>query len=81
MKRKYDYIISLGEKCFIAQTLHFIGARKFSSPFDWVGIHEFTKNSCVVGRINLILNNFKNFFDKKEDFIPLYNRESYFFVN
>lgn len=81
MKKKYDYIISLGEKCFIAQTLNFIGARKFSSPFDWIDNHTYTDKNSIVGRINLILNNFKTFFDNKEDFFPVYNGKLYFFVN
>lgn len=80
MRREYDEIISIGEKCFIAQSLIYLGVRNFSSPFDWCGISNHGTGGGLVDRINLILNNFKDFFCKS-DFIQMSEGGKYLYVN
>lgn len=62
MKKRYDYVISLGEKCFVTQTLIKLNLRKTSGPFDWAG--GFVNGAGLATRLSLILNEFKDFFEK-----------------
>lgn len=80
MRRKYDFVISLGEKCFVAQTLSKMGIRQFSGPFDWLEIFYGGTGGGIIDRLNLIINKFQNFFNK-EDLIPIYENNYRFFVN
>ena len=57
---KYDCVFSLGEVCFRANYLRAMHLRKFSAPFDWVAGATFAE------RMNMLLNNFQNFFNKKD---------------
>lgn len=61
---KYDLILSIGEDCACAQYLNLTGLRLASFPFDWITLCPFET------RINLIINDFENFFNK-EDFYKL----------
>lgn len=36
-RRKYDYIYSMGDVCFVAYALNKAGLRRCSGPFDWIG--------------------------------------------
>ncbi len=56
--KDFDYIISLGEACFVATMLTNADKRKFSSPFDWI----FGGN--LQTRLDLILSDFKGFIEK-----------------
>lgn len=57
--RKYDLIFSFGEACLCASILKSLGLRELSSPYDWM------YGSTFEGRVNLFLNNFKNFLNKE----------------
>ena len=54
---KYDEIISLGANCATATLLRKLGLRRWSYPFDWVSRED------IGNRIDLILNNFENYFN------------------
>ena len=71
MLKPYDYVISLGEKCFVAQTLENLGARAFSGPFDWLEIFYNGTGGGVLERMDMIINKFQHFFDK-DDFTSVY---------
>lgn len=79
MKRtSYDYVVSLGEKCFVAQTLNALNIRKTSSPFDWVDCAN--ENGGLSSRLDLIINNFFGFFDK-EYLYPVFEENYRLFAN
>lgn len=54
-KESYDYVISLGYNCEIANTLQLCNARDASYPFDWTFTNMYTITSMFRDR-------FKNFF-------------------
>ncbi len=62
MKKEYDYVISLGEKCFITQSLIKLNLRKASGPFDWTG--SFAPGAGLSTRLQLILDDFSDFITK-----------------
>ena len=62
--KKFDLICSIGEDCACSMYLNKFKLRNASYPFDWL-----TKSNFDT-RINLILNNFKDFCNK-EDFQKL----------
>src|SRR5574344_1005819 len=57
--RKYDYIFSIGASCSCSTVLKKLLYRRLSGPFDWNWGADFTK------RIDIILSDFENFFDKE----------------
>ena len=80
MLKPYDYVISLGEKCFVAQTLENLGARAFSGPFDWLEIFYNGTGGGVLERMDMIINKFQHFFDK-DDFTSVYEGDWRLFAN
>jgi len=64
MKNKYDIIFSLGRDCACAMYMKSAYLRACSGPFDWL------TNADFETRIDLIINDFKNFLNKK-DIVPL----------
>lgn len=79
MKTKsYDYIISLGENCFMALLLKEMNLRKASFPFDWSrGIRT---DLCGItgfqGKINMILQGFDSCFEEPD--LREFHRDSSF---
>ena len=61
MKKKYNIIYSIGQDCACATYMKKARIRCCSGPLDWL------TNTGFENRINLILNDFENFFIK-EDF-------------
>ncbi len=59
---EYDYVVPIGEACFVATFLKNLDAREFSAPFDWV------MGAGLEIRLELILNEFKDFLNI-EDFV------------
>lgn len=57
-KKRYDFIFSLGAACSCTSMLRMCGLQKASYPFDWLFGSNFSK------RIDILLNNFENFFEK-----------------
>ncbi len=55
----YDVIIPMGDCCAPAHYLSTLGKRTCAFPFDWITPLSFSH------AVNLIENNFDNFFDKK----------------
>lgn len=64
MTDKYDIIYSVGMDCACALYMNKASIRKCSGPFDWLTGVDFNI------RMELILNNFEEFFNK-EDFVFL----------
>lgn len=64
MKQKYDIIYSIGRDCACAMYMKVAHLRACSGPFDWL------TNADFKTRIDLIVNNFRHFLDKK-DIVPL----------
>ena len=62
MNREYDYVITLGEKCFTAQAIYQMNLRKTSGPFDWLDC--FSSGAGLKRRLEIILNHFDGFWDK-----------------
>lgn len=60
-KQSYDIIYSLGSDCACAKYMKMANLRSYSGPFDWISNAEFKI------RFELMLNNFKDFFNF-EDF-------------
>lgn len=60
-KYEYDFIFSLGEDCGCTVYLKKFNLRKASYPFDWI------TNASFEQRIDMLVNNFKDFFNI-EDF-------------
>lgn len=59
-KLHYDFVISIGQNCFVSRVLQRNNLRFFSSPLDWLQIDNY---DCV---INILKNKFKNFFNKED---------------
>ncbi|MDR1338428.1 MAG: papain-like cysteine peptidase [Rickettsiales bacterium] len=57
---KYEFIYSLGEACFIAHTIKYLGLRKCSGPFDWIFGGTFKS------RTDVFLDDFRRWFDKED---------------
>jgi hypothetical protein len=68
-KQKFDYIISLGFSCHIAQDLEIFGYRNHAYPFDWV-------ISDMQSINDLIENKFENFINLKD----LYRDSEYNYI-
>lgn len=68
-RRRYNYVVSIGEACFCATSLASNGLRQSSGPFDW----------CIQGsfksRIDIILSGFNNFLNK-EDLVLIGRRDN-----
>jgi hypothetical protein len=58
--KKFDVVYSLGFGCGMASSLKRLGLRMTSGPFDWIVGPDFEY------RIELILNDFKDFFNKED---------------
>lgn len=54
---KYDAVISVGAACFVPDALKHLKLRNFSGPFDWMF------GSDVITRLNLVLNEFTDYFN------------------
>ena len=54
-KKKYDFILDIGEACSCSSTLRSANLQIRSLPFDWLF------GSSFIGRVNMIVNNFENF--------------------
>ena len=66
MKRKtYDIVYSIGYACACAEYLKRAGLRSCSGPFDWIVEPTFSE------RVDVIVKNFKGFFQSPKDFSPL----------
>lgn len=65
----YGAIISLGQYCITATALRRLHLVNYSLPFDWSAgiIEELCGKGGLEGKVNLICNDFKNFFNF-EDF-------------
>lgn len=61
----YDLIIPIGRSCHTAMMLGKLALRKVSLPFDWLKPSQINMEVFET-RINLILNNFKNFFNYED---------------
>ena len=61
MKKKYNIIYSIGQDCACGLYMKKARIRCCSGPFDWL------TNTSFENRINIILNDFEDFFNK-EDF-------------
>lgn len=59
-KRNYDFIFSLGEDCACSVFLRDLKLQKASFPFDWL------TNATFKTRIDLLVNNFKDFMNFKD---------------
>ena len=72
----YDLVISLGERCATAMALKSSGITTKTYPFDWsAGILWDKCGNCgLLGKVNLICNNFKDAFCL-EDFEEAYYEE------
>jgi len=85
MTEKFDYIISLGENCQTAITLRSLGLRKYAFPFDWHGVRNFeiAGNGGFAKKIDLICNNFANFFEESnyEEFFETWETAHRLIVN
>ena len=55
--RRYDTVISVGAACFVPAALKDLKLRDFSGPFDWMF------GSDVLTRLNIIYNEFENYFN------------------
>ncbi len=55
MFAEFDYVVPIGEACFVATFLKNLNVREFSAPFDWV------MGANLETRLELILNEFKDF--------------------
>jgi glycosyltransferase involved in cell wall biosynthesis len=55
--RRYDTVISVGAACFVPAALKSLELRDFSGPFDWMF------GSDVITRLNIIYNEFENYFN------------------
>lgn len=51
----YDYIVSLGDNCCVANGLRLAGRRCFSGPFDWLS------GGDIYARMHCLDNNFADF--------------------
>lgn len=60
VKKKYDLIFSLGEACSCTQALRNCNLQLKSYPFDWLFGSSFSQ------RIDILLNDFDRFIDKKD---------------
>lgn len=58
MKKKYDFIVSIGEACICSESLRKAMMQIKSYPFDWIKSHD------IITNIEIILNNFQDFFNK-----------------
>ncbi len=58
---EYDYVVPIGEACFVATFLKNLDVRQFSAPFDWV------MGANLEVRLNIILHEFHQFMNI-EDF-------------
>lgn len=78
---KYDFIFSMGERCYTSMSLDACHLRKYSSPFDWLSGGSFE------GRVEMLNNEFKDFLnvedleivgttEDKHHNIPCYNRKT-----
>lgn len=68
-KKKYDFIVSIGQGCATPEILRDSGLRLFSGPFDWT----FVENYNIT--MDVIKNKFENYFNKEDlVFIGHYSR-------
>lgn len=67
-KKKYDFIFGIGEACSCSSSLRSAYLQIKSLPFDWIGGSDFVK------RVNIIVNDFKNFISK-ENLVYIGNNE------
>lgn len=67
--KKFDLIFSLGEACSCTQSLRDSKLQLYSYPFDWLYGSDF------LGRIDILLNEFKRFIDKG-DLVYSHNERS-----
>lgn len=78
---KYDFISSMGERCYTSMSLDACRLRKYSSPFDWLSGASFE------GRVEILNNKFKDFLNAEDleivgttedkfHNIPCYNRKT-----
>ena len=58
--KKYDLMFSIGQACSCSMILRKLGLQFSSYPFDWV------YGSTLVGRCEIINNDFKNFINKED---------------
>lgn len=65
MKKKYDFIVSIGEACICSESLRKSLLQIKSFPFDWLFSHDILTN------IDIILNGFQDFLNK--DFLEQYS--------
>ena len=65
----YDVVISLGQYCITSTALRRCKLQRQSMPFDWSAgiIEEKCGKGGLAGKVDLICNDFENFFNK-EDF-------------
>ena len=72
--KKYDYFISIGDKCPTAETLKYLGLRKVSFPFDYIP----SKPSLI---LKYLINGLNDFFPdpqtSNEQFA--YNKDGIYF--
>lgn len=60
MRKKYDIVYSIGRDCACAMYMKQANLRIVSGPFDWL------TNADFETRFELILNDFKDFFNKED---------------
>src|SRR5574344_454709 len=60
MNIKYDLIFGIGEACSCSQALRNQNLQVYSYPFDWLF------GSTFEGRINILVNKFKDFINKSD---------------
>ena len=57
---KYDFILPMGEACFVPQSLEKLDLRFFSTPLDWAGARPFAE------LFEMFLGDFEGFFEKED---------------
>ncbi len=81
---EYDLIVSLGEWCVTSLALRKYNLQKKTLPFDWSGgiLWEKCGYGGLSGKVDLICNNFENFFNKDdlENRGPNPKNEDYWFL-
>ncbi len=58
MKKKYDFIVSIGEACICSESLRKSLLQIKSYPFDWILSHDILTN------LDIVLNDFNDFLNK-----------------
>lgn len=63
---EYDFIFSIGMRCYTAEILSINKLRTKSSPFDWISYHNEYLDTHIFDNMDLIINRFSNFFNKED---------------